>query len=201
MALSDSISEKLNSILVSIKDQDWYQRANNSFQQLSPEQQVYVRWGSIAASVALLFYFIFSAANAANSVKDEYFQKQELLTLINQAGDEIRRLKGQNSTLASTADQNWKQVLTNTVTAQGLQADALVITKESAGTSQSMIQETLIEAQLKGVFIRPLVQFLYQIEHNSPPMKLKGLQIEPGAEGFLNVKMVLSGFMPKPEKK
>lgn len=201
MAIMDTLTEKWNSAVESFKDSTTYQTLNNSYQQLSPEQQTYVRWGGIFASVVLLFYFIFAATQAASSVKEEYFQKQELLTLINQAGDEIRRLKGQNSSLATGGEMNWKLVLANAASSQGLQPEAVEITKESAGSSQSMIQETLIEAQVKGVFIRPLVQLLFQIEHNSPPMKLKGLQIEPGAEGVLNARLILSGFMPKPEKK
>ena len=201
MGLSDQFSDKWNSAVESFKDSSTYQTLNNSYQQLSPEQQTYVRWGGIAASVILLFYFIFSATQAANSVKEEYFQKQELLTLMNQAGDEIRRLKGQNSPFSGGGEQNWRGVLTNVASGQGLPPDSVVIAKESAGSSQTMIQETLIEAELKGVFIRPLVQFLYQIEHNSPPMKLKGLQVEPGADGVLNARLVLSGFMPKPDKK
>jgi type II secretory pathway component PulM len=202
MGLSEQLSDKWTSAVDSFKDSSTYQALNNSYQQLSPEHQTYVRWGGIAASVFLLFYLIFSATQAANSVKDEYYQKQELLTVMNQAGDEIRRLKGQNSSFSGGgAEQNWRGVLANVASGQGLAPDALQIAKESAGSSQTMIQETLIEAELKGVFIRPLVQFIYQIEHNSPPMKLKGLQVEPGAEGQLNARLVLSGFMPKADKK
>lgn len=189
MGISDKFSEQWNSAVESFKDSNTYQTLNSQYQQLSPEQQKGVRWGGIGLSVILLFYFIFTAAGAANSVKEEYFQKQELLTLINRAGDEIRRLKGQNSTLSSTADQNWRSVLSNAVAGQGLPPESLEISKESPGSSQSMIQETLIEAEIKGVFIRPLVQLLYQIEHNSPPMKLKGLHVEPGAEGQLNARL------------
>lgn len=201
MGLSDKLSEKFNEAVDSIKDQSWYQQLQGSFQQLSPEQQSYVKWGSIGGGILLLFYFIFSAAHTANSVRDEYYEKQELLTLVNQAADEIRRLKGQNSTLSSSGAQTWKAVLQNVVVSQGLQPEALEIIKESPGASQSMIQETLVEANIKGILVRPLVQALFQIEHNSPPMKLKGLQVEPGAEGVLNAKLILSGFMPKAEKK
>jgi type II secretory pathway component PulM len=192
---------KLDELVDKIQEQEWFQRISNSFQQLSPEQQNYVRWGGMGSAFLLLVFLIYSATNSANTVKNEYFEKQELLSLVNQAGDEIRRLKGQNASLSGASQQTWRAVLQNIVAGQGLQPEALEVTKESAGTSQSMIQETLVEATLKGVFVRPLVQILYQIEHNSPPMKLKGLQIEPGPEGMLNVKMMMSGFMPKGDKK
>jgi type II secretory pathway component PulM len=201
MSFADSISEKLNSSLDSIKDQQWYQQISNSYQQLSPEQQSYVRWGGLGLIFILLVYLIYSATDSANSVKTEYFEKQELLAVVNQAGDEIRRLKGQNSGFAGNVGQNWRSVLQNVVSSQGLAPEALEVTKESAGTSQSMIQETLIEATLKGVTIRPLVQILYQIEHHSPPMKLKGLKVDALSDGQLNASLIMSGYMPKGDKK
>lgn len=197
MALSDSLSnfgEKL-------KEQEWYQQIQSSYQQLSPEQQTYVKWGGTATAVILFFYFTFSILSGANSIKNEYFEKQDLLQLVNQAGDEIRRLKGQNAGISQAGAQNWKGIVESWASAQGLQPDAVEIIKESPGASQNIIQETLIEVQVKGISLRPLVQMLYQIEHGTPPVKLKGLQVDAeSTDGLLTVKMNLSGFMPKPEK-
>lgn len=195
------MSSPLSNMMDRVQEQEWFQQLSNSYQQLSPEQQNAVKFGSIGGIFLLLVFLIYSASSSANSVKTEYFEKQELLTLVNQAGDELRRLKGQNSGFSGAAQQSWKAVLQTIASGQGLQPEALQVTKESAGTSQTMIQETLIEATLQGVQIRPLVQILYQIEHNSPPMKLKGMQVEPGAEGLLNAKLLLSGYMPKGDKK
>lgn len=195
------MSSPLSNMMDRVQEQEWFQQLSNTYQQLSPEQQNAVKFGSIGGIFLLLVFLIYSASSSANSVKTEYFEKQELLTLVNQAGDELRRLKGQNSGFSGAAQQSWKDVLQTIASGQGLQPEALQVTKESAGTSQTMIQETLIEATLQGVQIRPLVQILYQIEHNSPPMKLKGMQVEPGAEGLLNAKLLLSGYMPKGDKK
>jgi hypothetical protein len=64
-----------------------------------------------------------------------------------------------------------------------------------------VIQESLLEVKLKGLQVRQLVPFLYQIEHGTPPMKLKGLVVEPSSEeGLLNAKVNVSGYMAKPDK-
>ena len=65
-----------------------------------------------------------------------------------------------------------------------------------------VIQESLLEVQIRGVTIRPLVQILYQLEHSQPPMKLKGMSVEAGpGDGLLNAKLNLSGYMAKGDKK
>ena len=196
-----NLTEKLSGLTDKIKEQELYQQFQSSFEQLSPEQQTYVKWGSLGAGVLLFFYLAFSSMESANSLKDEYFEKQGLQQLLNQAGDEIRRLKGQNSGFTQGAPLPWKIAFQNLATGQGIGADAIEVIKESPGVSQNVIQETLLEVQIKGVALHPLIQMLYQVEHGTPPMKLKGIQIQTNAgDGTLNAKLNVSGFTAKPEK-
>ena len=192
-----TLAEKWNDFTIKIKEQEWYQQAQNSFDQLAPEQQTYVKWGSIGGAFALVLYFTFSILSSANGIKNEYFEKQELLQLVNQAGDEIRRLKGQNAGFTQSVNQSWKSVFSNLVTAQGLPPDAAEILKESPGPSKTVIQETLLEVQIQP---RLLTTLLFQMEHGTPPVKLKGMAIDTANDGLLTAKLVASGFMPKPEK-
>jgi hypothetical protein len=187
--------------LEKIKEQEWFQQLKNSYNQLSLEQQNYVKWGSLASGVFLLLYLTFNTIESANSVKNEYFEKQELAQMITSANDEIRRIKGQTSGFTQTMAQSWGATLESLVTAQGLGADVVEIVKEAPGATQSIIQETLLQLKVKGLAIRPLIQLLYQIEHGSPPMKIKGMLIEPSAtDGLLNSRLNVSGSMAMPEK-
>jgi hypothetical protein len=63
-----------------------------------------------------------------------------------------------------------------------------------------MIQESLLEVKMKNIPLRSLTQVVFQMEHGSPPMKLKGMIVEAGNDGLLNVKLNLSGYLAKPEK-
>jgi type II secretory pathway component PulM len=193
--LSDKTMEKL-------RDQEWFQQLQASYDQLPPEQQKYVKWGSLGGAVIVFLYFAVGTLTSANSLKSEYFEKQDLLQVVNQSGDEMRRLKGQNSSFtANAAPQTWKAVLESIATNQGLTPDAIEVTKETPGPAQSVIQETFLEVQVKNVPVRALEQMIYQIEHNTPPMKLKGMSTDTGADGNLTATLTISGFMPKPEKK
>ena len=201
MAITDDLKNRLSQYGQQMKEQEWYQQLQSTYQQLTPEQQNYLKWGSISASLLLAFYFTWSMIQSSNSIKDEYFQKQELVQTLNQGSDEIHRLKGQSMGFSQAAAPNWKTTIQNLVVNQGLQADAVEILKESLGISQNVIQETLLEVQIKGITLRPLVQALYQIEHGQPPMKLKGINIESGSgEGLLNAKLNISGYLAKGEK-
>lgn len=183
-----------------LKEQEWYQQAKSSFDQLSPEQQNYVKWGSLVFASLIFIFLTFSTIQSANTAKNDYFGKQELVQLLGQATDEIRRLKGQNAGFSQNSAQNWKAILQGGASQQGIPAESVDILKESPGATQSVIQETLLEVQVKAVQIRPLTQFLVQLEHGNPPVKLKGMKVEATPEGVLNATLNLSGYLPKPEK-
>lgn len=195
------MKQKFQQFLDQMKEQEWYQQIQSSYQQLSPEQQSYVKWGSILATVAVFFSFTLKIMKESNTIKGEYFQKQELVQMLNQGSDEVRRLKGQSSGFGQSGQSNWKNILQNLVSSHGLQPDSIEILKEAPGAAKNVIQETLLEVQVKGVTVRPLVQILFQLEHSQPPMKLKGMSIESGAsDGQLNAKLNLSAYMAKGEK-
>lgn len=192
---------KFQQFLQSMKEQEWYQQIQSTYQQLSPEQQNYVKWGSVITSVIVSCYFTWNIVQSSNTIKTEYFQKQDLVQSLNQGSEEIRRLKGQSMGFSQSAPSSWRATIQSLVAGQGLQPDAVEILKEAPGISQNVIQETLLEVQVKGITVRPLVQLLYQMEHAQPPMKLKGMNIESGAtEGLLNAKLNLSGYLAKGEK-
>jgi hypothetical protein len=197
------MKQQFQQFLDKMKEQEWYQQIQTAYHQLSPEQQNSVKWGSVAAAALVFLGFTLQITRSSNTLKDEYFQKQELVQLLNQGSDEIRRLKGQSSGFGQgSGPSNWNSILQNVVSAQGLQPDAVEILKEAPGAAKNIIQETLLEVQIKGVTIRPLVQILFQLEHSQPPMKLKGMSVEAGAgDGLLNAKLNLSGYLAKGDKK
>lgn len=195
------MKDKFQQYLQQMKEQEWYQQIQSTYQQLSPEQQTYVKWGSLGGSLIFALYLTFSVVQSSSALKDEYFQKQDLVQSLNQASDEIRRLKGQNMGFSQSGPVSWKTTLQSLAATQGMQPDSIDLMREATGSSQNVIQETLLEVQIKSISIRPLVQLLFQFEHAQPPMKLKGISVESGtADGLLNAKLNLSGYLAKGEK-
>lgn len=193
-------------MLDKIREQEWYQQIQGAYQQLPAEQQTYVKWGTLGGGTLLLLALIATMAGSAGTLRREYHDKQELVRLVTDASEELRRLRGQSSAMTTAGgEQNWKSILESMVSAQGLPPEALEIIQEAPGASQNLIQETLIEFRIKSVPIRPLVQILTQIHQGTPPMKLKGLLIESDsasgqATGQLNAKLNISGYLAKGEK-
>jgi hypothetical protein len=193
---------EFSGVLDKIKEQEWYQQIQSSYQQLPAEQQNYIKWASLGGGALLLVGLIASMAGSAGALRREYHEKQELVRIVNEASDELRRLRGQSSSISSPGgEQNWKSILDSLVTAQGLPAESLEILQESPGASENLIQETLIEFKIKAVSIRPLVQILTQIHQGTPPMKLKGLLVEADpSSGQLDARINISGYLAKGEK-
>ena len=192
----------LSGILEKMKEQEWYQQLQAAYQQLPAEQQNYVKWGAIGGGALLLLVLTISMARSSGALRREYHEKQELVRLVSDASDELRRLRGQSASMTSTGgEQNWKTILGSLTASQGLPADSLEILQESPGSSENLIQETLLEFRLKGIPLRSLVQILSQIHQGTPPMKLKGLLIESDTStGQLTAKLNVSGYLAKGEK-
>jgi type II secretory pathway component PulM len=191
----------MGGMLDRMKEQEWFQQLNAAWGQLPPEQQQMARIGGTVAGFLISAYLMFTTYDSAHTAKEEYYQKEELTRILTQANDELRRLKGQNTGIPQGSAQTWSSVFQGLATLQGLPATAVEILKESPGATQGVIQESLLEVKIKGLQVRQLVPMLYQIEHGSPPMKLKGLIVEPSTEeGVLNAKVNVSGYMAKPEK-
>lgn len=195
-------SQQWEKVSESIRSQSWYQQAESSFQQLPPNQQNWIKQGSIATLLGSLIYFSWTLISGAHTMKRNYFAEQELLQIVNQAGEELRRLRGQNSGFSGANNQSYKEIFAGLITAQGLPVDRAEVLKESPGTGQGNLQETLVDVNIKEIAIRPLVQLLFQVEHGNPPMKIRQLEIQnEKAEGVMNVKLAVSGFAPKKETK
>jgi hypothetical protein len=195
------MNQKLKQFLQQVKEQEWYQQIQSVFQQLSPEQQTYVKWGTISSFFIAFLVLTWNIMSHSNGIKNEFYQKLELTQVLNQGSDELRRLKGQSAGINQSSSQTWKKTLESLVSTQGLPPESIEILKETQGNSQNVIQEFLLEVMIKGISVQPLVQLLYQMEHSQPPMKLKGMKIEPVSGGSsLNARLNLSGYMAKEVK-
>ena len=91
------MKNKFQQFLQQMKEQDWYQQIQGAFQQLSPEQQSYVKWGGVSALVFGFFMVTWNVMSSSNTIKNDYYQKLELSQVLNQGSEELRRLKGQSA--------------------------------------------------------------------------------------------------------
>ncbi len=201
MTLTQRWDQVFEKTTTKIKEQEWFNQVKNSYDQLAPEQQNFVKWGAWGGTILLFAYLWFSVLSGANSAKSDYYEKQDLLQTVNQASDELRRLKGQNAGLTQMAVPEWKSVFQGLVSSQGLSPESVEVIKETPGVAQNVIQEYLLEVQVKGIAPRVLSQLLFTIEHGTPPMKLKGMMLDTNpADGLLTAKLNVSGYVAKAEK-
>ncbi len=192
---------EMGSVLEKIKEQEWYQQIQSGYQQLGPEQQNQLRIGGLVGAFLALFLVIYSVGGPANRVRDEYLEKQELYQIVSSANDELRRLRGQNSVGSQAMAKDWNSILSALASAQGIAPENLEIVKQEPGKSDAVIEESLLEVRIRQAALPALVRLLSQMDRGTPPMKLKGLAIEPsGTDGSLSVKLNLSGYLAKSAK-
>ena len=103
------MKNKFQQFLQQMKEQEWYQQIQGAFQQLSPEQQSYVKWGGVSALVFGFFMVTWNVMSSSNTIKNDYYQKLELSQVLNQGSEELRRLKGQSAGMTQSQNQSWKK--------------------------------------------------------------------------------------------
>lgn len=195
------LKESLDQFFENIKNQEWYQQAQGIYQQLPSEQQSAVKIGFWGITTLGVLYFSWNVVSQASSLKTEYFEKSELYQVVSQATDELRRLKGQNASMNSGMNQDWRTVFASLGSMQGMSPDQTTIVSETKGPAIGVLQESLLEVQAKGLLIRPLTQFLVQIEKTNPPMKIRKMVVDSVLnEGKINAQIFVSGFTAAPTK-
>ncbi len=206
-------SEKLDQFLDQIKEQEWFQQIQTAYLELPEDQQKVVKWGGWGASFALLFYFSYGFVKESAQIKSEYYEKQELVSLLTQAADELSRLRGQSRAMSAPGSEgafSWKSTLESILALNSIPASNLELLSEkksSAGAAKKGVEvtETDLEFKISGLTSRNIVPVLYQLEHSIPPIKLSKLNIqhanvETGGQS-LNLLIQAKGFQPKSEKK
>ena len=203
---SDSkLDEVIHKTTAWLNDQVWFQELKTKWEELDPQSRTYLSFALGGGTVfAILFVFISALVNV-HSLKNRLAEKNELLLKVQQAGKEISMLKAltggaagpSNSGKANTAI-NWNGHLSSKAVTLGIPQENIIIAKEKPGLDGQMTKETLIDITLNKVNIKQVVQFAYDIENDSTPIKLRNLSIQTdGNEGYLNANLAVSAFTLK----
>ncbi len=138
-------------------------------------------------------------------MKKELTEKNELVTLIQSATNEMRQLK--DSAPAGARTQNggngpWAPFLEQVATSSGIDKAALTVANEKTAPQpkdapkEGGTKETLMDVTLKKVNIKQVIRFINSLENGSRPVKLRALSIDTKNEatGYLDAVLSISGF-------
>src|SRR6266481_4632392 len=112
---------KLDSVTDFLNEQAWAQQLKAKWEELDPQSRSYLKVAGIAASVLLFLFLIFSSIWSVHKLKQELSDKTDLLTMVQNANDEMRRLR-ETGTPPPPADASgpWNSYFESVATTAGI---------------------------------------------------------------------------------
>jgi hypothetical protein len=189
---SSSASDWLN-------EQEWFRQLKAKWEEVDPQSRTYIKAAGAGGAVLIVFGMLFSAIWNVHSLKSDLADKQQLLTLIQNANEELRRLR--DETAGSPAANGggggpWAPYFETVGANAGVDKAALTISPEKPGANSDQAKETLYDLSLKHVSIKQIVRYAFGLENGSRPVKLRNLSIDTHAdpEGYMDATLSVSGF-------
>lgn len=191
-----------------LSDQAWVQELKTKWDELDPQSRMYLKFACAGGGVLLVFFILLSSLWSVHSLKSELLEKRALLTMVQNATEELRKLKettagaGLSSAAASgSADTTsgtpgWNPYFETTAGSAGVDKASLTIQGEKAGASSDQSKEHLFELGLKHVSIKQIVRFAFMLESGSRPVKLRNMTIDAKGDrtGYLDATLAVSAF-------
>lgn len=93
MEIEAQIKQALTQAREWLDEQPWFQQLKQKWEELDPQSQSYLRWGSVAGALGLMLYWTVGTWWGVHNLKNELDEKTNLIGLIQGANDEMRRLR------------------------------------------------------------------------------------------------------------
>ena len=188
-----------------LADQVWYQQLKAKWDELDDQSKAYARSGIIIGTVVLLVFLTFNFWWGVHKLKKEVAEKSDLLSLIQTANDEMKRLKETSVGVVTgrpDAAIPWPAYFENTATALGIDKSLLVISPEKTGPASDIATESFFDITVKHVNIKQVVRFAFSLENGTKPVRLRNLAIDTknSASGYMDATLAVSAFLLKPGK-
>jgi type II secretory pathway component PulM len=199
MQSSAKIREWMDSAGEFLNEQVWFQELKGKWEELDPQSKIYLRFAAVGGGILLVIITILSVIWSVHSLKKELSEKRALLSMIQNANDEINRLKNSipgGATAGSDRDEEWGAYFETVASTSGMDRGSISMGGEKAGASGDQSKEVLFEVTVKHVSIRQLIRYVLALESGRRPVKLRNLSIDTKGDpsGYMDATLAVSAF-------
>jgi len=198
------LRQLINSASDWLNEQEWFGQLKTKWEELDTQSRLYVKAGGLAGGLLLLLMFVLSAVWSVHSLKTELAEKTELVTSIQSASDELRRLREEtasspaasSATAAPAGNGTWSSYFETVGSTAGLDKTMLTVSSDKPGATSEQAKESLYDLSLKHVSIKQVVRYAFGLENGTRPVKLRNLLIDTHADpqGYMDATLAVSAF-------
>jgi hypothetical protein len=189
-------------IVEKLSEQEWFQQLKAKWDELDPQSRFYLKVSGVGSGALVLLSLTLMSVFSVRSLRNELREKTELLGTIQQANEELRKLKDSlpagGAPPAAAGGGIWSTYFEQTAAAAGIDKTALTMGPEKPGNPSELAKEALIDLTLKKINIKQAVRYAFNLEHGARPVKLRNLSIETKSDspGYVDAVLAVSAFTP-----
>jgi hypothetical protein len=188
---------KLDSVTDFLNEQEWFQQVRAKWEELDPQSRLYLKIAGAGAGVLIFIYLILSSVWSVYRLKHDLSDKNELLMMIDNANDEMHRLRADSPALsADQAASPWPDYFDGIATTSAIDKAILTVSPAKPGSGGDVAKEDLFDLSLKKATIRQVVKLAFNLENGNRPVKVRSISIDTNADpsGYLDATVSVSTF-------
>lgn len=199
MADNSKFREWFSKLSDQLNEQVWFQELKGKWEELDPQSRTYLKFGMAGILFFSLFLLVVSSIWSVYSLKGELSEKRSLLNTIQNANEEINRLRGSlpyGSQRTAEAGGPWAPYIESQMAAANLDKTNVTISPEKSGSLSEQTKESLLDITLKHVNIKQIIRFAVLLESGPRAIKIRNLLIDTKNDpsGYMDATLSISGF-------
>jgi type II secretory pathway pseudopilin PulG len=210
MEIGSKIRERFDALTEFLNGQEWFQQLKAMWDELDLQAKTYIKLGTAALGVLILLGVVFTSMWQVRNLRTELSAKQELLSMIQSASQEMSQLKAQTGGLLSKAadpgTMSWSGYFEGVAASSGIEKGNITTDETKSDPTErkpeARTQETLSTITLRKINIKQLTQFAFQLENSKRIVKIRNLSVDTKNDptGYLEAVFAVSGLSILPEK-
>jgi hypothetical protein len=187
---------RLDAVTDFLNDQPWFQQLKQKWEELDPQSRTYLQIAGFVGTTAVLLFLVFNTIWSVHKLKTDSSEKSELLTMLVNANEEMRRLHDNAPDASASDNGKWDVYFEGIAGAAGLDHSALTISTEKPGNNSDISKEAMYDISMKKITLRQIIKFAVGLEAGARPVKVKNLIVDTHAdpEGYIDATLSVSGF-------
>ncbi|MEK6580356.1 MAG: hypothetical protein AABZ55_14110 [Bdellovibrionota bacterium] len=198
MEIKAKLKEYYDRAMSWVADQPAFQQIKAKWDELDPQSRLYAQIAGLATGAFFSFFILASFYWKVSTLENEYKDKIELVNLLQQSSDELRRLRdsaGSGKLTAGTGG-SWAAHFEIVAASSGVDKSKMTVSNEKSGTSSELAKEALMDISLKKINIKQAIRFVYNLENGNRPVKVRNFIIDTKSDptGYLDANFAVSAF-------
>lgn len=201
MEINAKISQNIERFSQWLSEQVWFQQIKDHWNDLDPEHRRIAQWAGTALGILTFVIWIGSIYFGVSSLKSELEDKNDLLSLLQHAQEEVQAIEKMTGVSPSDGEssgiaRDWNSHFQSAASQAQIDSSKITVTPGASSDTHPLVKEQLYDVALNRISIRQVTRFVYFVENG--PVKIRNFKMDTdGGEGHVNLNLALSAFSLK----